>query len=129
MEIPRVPVVHGECPNLPVLGTTCWCERGDSNPHALRRQILSLVRLPIPPLSHWAVLYCKRGEPSSAKARRSLQGSLASPPCLGALTNGGRVPFPYTSQAAVPRERHGLQGKERGFPPHRVPVSASPGQL
>jgi hypothetical protein len=29
-----------------------WCERGDSNPHALRRQILSLVRLPIPPLSH-----------------------------------------------------------------------------
>ena len=30
-----------------------WCERGDSNPHALRRQILSLVRLPIPPLSHW----------------------------------------------------------------------------
>jgi hypothetical protein len=29
-----------------------WCERGDSNPHGLLRQILSLVRLPIPPLSH-----------------------------------------------------------------------------
>ena len=29
-----------------------WCERGDSNPHGLPRQILSLVRLPIPPLSH-----------------------------------------------------------------------------
>ena len=28
-----------------------WCERGDSNPHGLLRQILSLVRLPIPPLS------------------------------------------------------------------------------
>ncbi len=28
-----------------------WCERGDSNPHGLTRQILSLVRLPIPPLS------------------------------------------------------------------------------
>ena len=28
-----------------------WCERGDSNPHGLPRQILSLVRLPIPPLS------------------------------------------------------------------------------
>ncbi len=28
-----------------------WCERGDSNPHALRRQNLNLVRLPIPPLS------------------------------------------------------------------------------
>ena len=31
-----------------------WCERGDSNPHGFTRQILSLVRLPIPPLSHWA---------------------------------------------------------------------------
>jgi hypothetical protein len=31
---------------------SCWCERGDSNPHGLPRQILSLVRLPIPPLSH-----------------------------------------------------------------------------
>ena len=30
----------------------CWCERGDSNPHPLRDQILSLARLPIPPLSH-----------------------------------------------------------------------------
>jgi hypothetical protein len=28
-----------------------WCERGDSNPHGFIRQILSLVRLPIPPLS------------------------------------------------------------------------------
>ena len=30
---------------------TGWCERGDSNPHGFTRQILSLVRLPIPPLS------------------------------------------------------------------------------
>ena len=30
-----------------------WCERGDSNPHGFPRQILSLVRLPIPPLSHF----------------------------------------------------------------------------
>ena len=28
-----------------------WCERRDSNPHGFTRQILSLVRLPIPPLS------------------------------------------------------------------------------
>jgi hypothetical protein len=28
-----------------------WCERGDSNPHPLRDQILSLARLPVPPLS------------------------------------------------------------------------------
>jgi hypothetical protein len=31
---------------------TYWCERGDLNPHGVTRQILSLVRLPIPPLSH-----------------------------------------------------------------------------
>ena len=33
-----------------------WCERGDSNPHGFPRQILSLVRLPIPPLSHIAII-------------------------------------------------------------------------
>jgi hypothetical protein len=33
-----------------------WCERGDSNPHPLRDQILSLARLPIPPLSHWPII-------------------------------------------------------------------------
>ena len=32
-------------------GLEAWCERGDSNPHGFPRQILSLVRLPIPPLS------------------------------------------------------------------------------
>src|SRR5665213_4534005 len=30
-----------------------WCGGGDLNPHALRRQILSLVRLPISPPPHW----------------------------------------------------------------------------
>ncbi len=30
---------------------SCWCERGDLNPHGFLRQILSLVRLPISPLS------------------------------------------------------------------------------
>jgi hypothetical protein len=34
-----------------ISGEGCWCERGDSNPHGFPRQILSLVRLPIPPLS------------------------------------------------------------------------------
>jgi hypothetical protein len=32
-----------------------WCERGDSNPHPLRDQILSLARLPIPPLSRFDI--------------------------------------------------------------------------
>jgi hypothetical protein len=35
-----------------VVGDKAWCERGESNPHGFPRQILSLVRLPIPPLSH-----------------------------------------------------------------------------
>jgi hypothetical protein len=39
--------------------TNSWCERGDSNPHGFPRQILSLVRLPIPPLSHlgFSIIY------------------------------------------------------------------------
>ena len=32
--------------------TNWWCGRRDLNPHALRRQILNLVRLPIPPRPH-----------------------------------------------------------------------------
>ena|GEM_PF-1069864 len=36
---------------LALLRPERWCERGDSNPHPLRDQILSLARLPIPPLS------------------------------------------------------------------------------
>ena len=35
-----------------IWAVSSWCERGDSNPHGFTRQILSLVRLPIPPLSH-----------------------------------------------------------------------------
>jgi len=38
-----------------------WCERGDSNPHGFPRQILSLVRLPIPPLSRLVITYSIRG--------------------------------------------------------------------
>ena len=37
---------------LQVVEGEAWCERGESNPHGFPRQILSLVRLPIPPLSH-----------------------------------------------------------------------------
>ena len=35
-----------------------WCERRDSNSHALRRWYLKPVRLPIPPLSHfnWLII-------------------------------------------------------------------------
>src|SRR5690606_18703164 len=33
-----------------------WCERGDSNPHALRHWNLNPGRLPIPPLSRRCIL-------------------------------------------------------------------------
>ena len=39
--------------NVEIGANNNWCERGDSNPHGFTRQILSLVRLPIPPLSHF----------------------------------------------------------------------------
>jgi CheY-like chemotaxis protein len=45
-----------------------WCERGDSNPHGLPRQILSLVRLPIPPLSRKSRLIVT--ELAKSKTRR-----------------------------------------------------------
>jgi len=43
--------------NVIRMSANCWCERGDSNPHGFTRQILSLVRLPIPPLSHLEISY------------------------------------------------------------------------
>src|ERR1044072_7414743 len=47
----------------PLLSVT-WCERGDSNPHTFRYQILSLARLPIPPLSHVLMLLLTLGKNS-----------------------------------------------------------------
>ena len=45
------PVQHAAISQRQVLDNKGWCERGDSNPHPLRDQILSLARLPVPPLS------------------------------------------------------------------------------
>ena len=39
-----------------------WCERRDSNPHGFTRQILSLVRLPIPPLSQGLIIQRRNGK-------------------------------------------------------------------
>jgi hypothetical protein len=47
-------VSHRNARKNPTGGKMRWCERRDSNPHALRRQNLNLVRLPIPPLSRAA---------------------------------------------------------------------------
>src|SRR6185437_2221494 len=43
-----------------VVDSLQWCERGDSNPHTFRYQILSLARLPIPPLSRSRFTFSKR---------------------------------------------------------------------
>src|SRR6266849_668309 len=43
-----------------------WCGRGDSNPHALRRHPLKMVRLPVPPLPHGGERkHCIREQESS----------------------------------------------------------------
>ncbi len=48
---PRIVLV-----DLALLPPERWCERGDSNPHPVRDQILSLARLPIPPLSRASII-------------------------------------------------------------------------
>ena len=56
-----------------------WCERGDSNPHGLPRQLLRPVRLPIPPLSRmrrgtlasWPGCAIRR-QPHDARARAGI---------------------------------------------------------
>ena len=45
---------------MPDGGMKRACERGDLNPHGVTHQILSLARLPIPPLSR---TLNKNGEP------------------------------------------------------------------
>jgi hypothetical protein len=61
-----------------------WCERGDSNPHPLRDQILSLARLPIPPLSRGAII--RQDEPvaprSSRQCRAEPGGTRESSRCV-----------------------------------------------
>ncbi len=56
-----------------------WCERGDLNPHGFTRQILSLVRLPIPPLSQGCCLgsllaivtsFCQEVSPPLPRSQR-----------------------------------------------------------
>jgi hypothetical protein len=45
-----------------------WCERRDSNPHGFPHQILSLARLPIPPLSQLMQIFTQK--PGRGNARR-----------------------------------------------------------
>ena len=52
----------------------CWCERGDSNSHGLPRWILSPVRLPVPPLSHYGELLLDSSEGKFTPQPHPLQG-------------------------------------------------------
>ncbi len=52
------------------LADLIWCERGDSNPHAVRRWNLNPVRLPIPPLSQSSVSPFDRGQHQPAIIRQ-----------------------------------------------------------
>ena len=56
--------------SLRLPGMRSWCERGDSNPHGLPRQLLRLVRLPIPPLSRQAEFGSRSRSPKAASAER-----------------------------------------------------------
>ncbi len=50
--------------NLLIIRTESWCWRGESNPHAHEgRQILSLVRLPVPPLQPVSPFAGRQGTP------------------------------------------------------------------
>ncbi len=53
--------------------TVCWCGRGDSNPHALRRHPLKMVRLPVPPLPPGVKVKLLR---CAAKLSRLMQSEL-----------------------------------------------------
>ena len=54
-----------------------WCERGDSNPHALRHWYLKPGRLPIPPLSQYRHQPASRslGDRRGANKKRPLAGA------------------------------------------------------
>src|SRR5712691_292101 len=52
-----------------------WCERGDSNPHTFRYQILSLARLPIPPLSQFELT---RGESEDSIGKQACASDAVS---------------------------------------------------
>src|SRR5690606_9304913 len=64
-----------------------WCERGDSNPHAFRHEILNLARLPIPPLSHGG----EKGPLMLRKAAPIFYGVLLAGPRSGADRRSGSL--------------------------------------
>src|SRR5690606_16975760 len=67
-----------------------WCERGDSNPHALRHWNLNPGRLPIPPLSRWAHFKAARRQSSARRPTMCIPaGNENARPKPGDPSNGG----------------------------------------
>src|SRR5690606_38290934 len=82
-------------------GTRGWCERGDSNPHALRHWNLNPGRLPIPPLTRPA-----------APAR--LPG--APPARAGTCDHRLRRPVLDPAERRAPGLETEMPGRSRAFP-------------
>src|SRR5712692_7663625 len=64
-------------------GVCAWCERGDSNPHPLRDQILNLARLPVPPLSRLPIIREVKGRASARGLHRLGAVTPSHGPCAG----------------------------------------------
>ena len=100
---------------------TLWCERGDSNPHGFTRQILSLVRLPIPPLSQdpdtvYSLLELRRRV--HAERTGDELGLRCGEPAFREMENLAALGAERGSLAFGPDEKFGSHARERN--PHHV---------
>jgi hypothetical protein len=82
----------------PLVDPNSWCERRESNPHALRRWNLNPVRLPIPPLSRRIGHFNRDVRPILSAARASVGFSETQPGPEPRLSRGARV-APCTSNS------------------------------
>ncbi len=82
-------------------GTALWCPEEDSNLHALRRQYLKLVRLPIPPSGHWARAIRIGGGAVKREVGRGLRGGSANRR-LRRLAHSFRRMWPERGQPCCP---------------------------
>ena len=104
-----------------------WCERGDLNPHGLLRQILSLVRLPISPLSHFITNHLRpllyRVLPVSVLVSLPIRISQAVEGKLIMIRSEMRIPHGhlYCSVATQLRNRRNIYPSNRRPRSKRVP--------
>ena len=92
------------------LGLQGWCGRGDSNPHASRRQNLNLVRLPIPPLPRGAILSRRRREAAIRQRTTAVPPAGWRVPRNAGRTRGDLETSARAKQNARQAGRLGLHG-------------------